>query len=268
MWTVFHAVLISWIVRITFKIESSCIRKQRLLTTYLRLCLPVTCLGCVIAVQADVDSLRCYIGLKPTRPEGACLQMVSLGGASVFCLGDSILISRIWGIFPLRWEADVSLFLSRHTDPVSVSFPRPVKPGPPPPPRDRGGTWAPWEGWPSVSAVTWRRSAFCGRHCFRCSAVSTWSRSNSSQLSHGKTQTRFDLNVMFWWFPLKMDSHSRVCLSKWSPGIGLNVTIVDVRCDLWLLAGRGFTEIRLETQDHSHSSSCFACRAEVLIVNP
>lgn len=155
-----------------------------------------------------------YSGLKPTRPEGACLQMVSLGGASVLCLGDSILISRIGGIFPSRWEADVSLFLSRSRAVAPTLFLSPsliqsnlaLHP-----PGDRGGTWAPWEGWLSPSPVTWWR-----RHCIRYRAVSTWSRSKSSQLSHGKMQTRFDKNVMFWRFPLKMDKRWLAGFSRWS----------------------------------------------------
>lgn len=54
----------------------------------------------------------------------------------MLCLGDSVLISGIGGIFPSRWEVDVSLFLSRHSDPVSVSSRRSVEPGPTP--RDEG----------------------------------------------------------------------------------------------------------------------------------
>lgn len=173
-----------------------------------------------------------YSGLKPTRPEGACLQMVSLGGASMLCLGDSILISRIGGIFPSRWEADVSLFLSRRTDPVSVSLPQSFKPGPPPlsaapTPRDRGGTWAPWEGWLSPSSITWRKSPCCGRHCIRYRAVSIWSWSKNSQLSHGRTQTRFDKNVMFWRFPLKMDKCWLAGFSRWNRD-NLTLTILSL----------------------------------------
>lgn len=65
--------------------------------------------------------------------------MVSLGGDSMLCLGDSILISRIGGEFSHRDEKQMSLFfLSRHTDPASVSSPRSVEPGPPPPPPPPG----------------------------------------------------------------------------------------------------------------------------------
>lgn len=92
------------------------------------------------------------------------------------------------GIFPSRWEADVSLFsVSSHRPCFCLlsSFGRTWPSAPSSPPRDRGGTWAPWEGWLSLSSITWRGRAFCGRHCIRYRAVSTWSRSKCSQLSHG-----------------------------------------------------------------------------------
>lgn len=89
--------------------------------------------------------------------------LVSRGGASGLCLsgvgggggqrwgGGSTLISGIGGIFPSRWEADVSLFLSRHSSPCfcvrlfaesDLALRLPLSN-----PRGRGGgTWAPWEG--------------------------------------------------------------------------------------------------------------------------
>lgn len=86
-------------------------------------------------------SLRCKrrfthsnSGLSPTRPEGACLQMVSLGGASMLCLGDSILISRIGGIgnFPIEMRSRCRpLSVSSHRPCFCLLPFRPVKPGPP-----------------------------------------------------------------------------------------------------------------------------------------
>lgn len=86
-------------------------------------------------------SLRCKprfthsnSGLSPTRPEGACLQMVSLGGASMLCLGDSILISRIGGIgnFPIKMRSRcLPLSVSSHRPCFCLLPFRPVKPGPP-----------------------------------------------------------------------------------------------------------------------------------------
>lgn len=55
---------------------------------------------------------------------------------------------------------------------------------------------------------------------FRYRAVSTWSRSKISQLSHGKTQTRrFDKNVMLWRFPLKMDKRWLAGFSRWTQAL-------------------------------------------------
>lgn len=54
----------------------------------------------------------------------------------------------------------------------------------------------------------------------RCRAVSTWSRSNSSKLSHGQTQTKaVDKNVMLWHLPLQMDKHLLDGFSRWTAAL-------------------------------------------------
>lgn len=156
----------------------------------------------------------------------------------MLCLGDSILISGIGGIFPSRWEADVSLFLSRHSDPVSVSSRRPVEPGPPPTPRDEGEE----HEHHGKGGCPWARShdggaLFGGRRCIRCSPVSTWSPSKCSRLSHGKKK-RDDLikNKKRHVLVIPPDKCFASC-----PGGTLayySVYRVHVRCDPWLLAGR------------------------------
>lgn len=93
---------------------------------------------------------------------------------------------------------------------------------------------------------------FVGGTGFRYRAVSTWSESKSSQLSHGKRQTRkFDKSVMLWRFPLKMDNQH--AFSRWT-GLYYFVPNVDIGCDPWLLPGRRIIDIRWDPLDHSPSS--------------
>lgn len=90
---------------------------------------------------------------------------------------------------------------------------------------------------------------FVGGTGFRYRAVSTWSESKSSQLSHGKRQTRkFDKSVMLWRFPLKMDNQH--AFSRWT-GLYYFVPNVDIGCDPWLLPGRRIIDIRWDPLDHS-----------------
>lgn len=178
-------------------------RTIRPMIIYLGSYLPVACMGCGSNTSRGPLITNGWVWMKANEAWGSLLTNGEPQRSQCALSGGLRPNLRDRGNFPIEMRSRcLSLCLSRHTDPVSVSSLHPVKPGPPPPPRDGGGTWAPWEGLLSLSSITWPRSAFCGRHCIRYSTASAWSRSKSSQLSHGQMQTRVDKNVMFWWFPL------------------------------------------------------------------